>query len=627
MAGGLANSALIRFVFTSDVTAFNMEKVNKELSLAKMNTMALTAAFKILQAGMAMTIASAIAIVMPLSIAIKSVGELDRTLRLAASAADDTRVYTEMMGVVSDLAVTYGVAKAEIAGAVFEMSKAGIAFEDMAALLEPTVQLATGNMMDLQDAMSVGIVMFNLFSDSGYDAAKMLSMIDKAATISILDVQDLSQIIEQTGSAFAMSQVPMEQYLALMASLSQEGITMGARHGSIISQMLGREGEIEAIVGDSALIEKGVLNMNMLMEYLRDIEEGSSEYQSVLQVFGAGKGGKTFLDMMRAASGTYFDFTQEILGASDEMENKAKNMAESLPAMMTRIKEAMTAPFANPEMIERINIALNTLLDTIGSDDYNNALVSLVENSASFLTTSGPQIINMFTRLLMLLQDSFPTFNTFLNLGIAIMTIMSHIPAEILAIIGGVVMFNKALGPLIVTLSAVAGSSAAASMAVLKLQFAMMGIAAGFMLAISSSEEWVRYMGVVIATVGTLATAIWALNTAKAFGMSLNPLTAGFVVAAATSAAFVASMASAMSYKPPTDYLSGSYQDGQQLSMKDLGAVPMPVAPAAQQQTTSGQMVKSSDQAMSVGVYVANQNNYIKEGDGLEVDLKQAGVV
>ncbi|NBK24388.1 MAG: phage tail tape measure protein, partial [Spirochaetia bacterium] len=425
MAGSIG--ATIRFMFTSDVTGFDLSKVDRTVSATRIKTEALNAAFRTLQLTMAATVASTLAIVTPFMIAVKSVGELDRTLRLAASAAEDQRVYTDMMGVISDLATTYGVAKDEISGAVFEMAKAGIAFEDMAELLEPTVQMATGNMMDLQDAMSVGIVMFNLFSDSGHSAAKMLSMIDKAATISILDVQDLSQIVEQTGSAFAMSQVPMEQYLALMASLSQEGITMGARHGSIISQMLGREGEIEAIVGDTALIEKGVLNMNLLMEYLRDVEEGSSEYQDILQVFGAGKGGKTFLDMMRAASGTYFDFTQEILGASDEMENKAKNMAESLPALMTRIKEAMTAPFANPEMIERINIALNSLLDTIGSDDYNNALVALVENSASFLTTSGPQIINMFTRLLMLLQDSFPTFNTFLNIGVSIMTIMSHI--------------------------------------------------------------------------------------------------------------------------------------------------------------------------------------------------------
>ena len=30
-------------------------------------------------------------------------------------------------------------------------------------------------------------------------------------------------------------------------------------------------------------------------------------------------------------------------------------------------------------MIERINIALNSLLGTIGSDEYNQALVGLVE--------------------------------------------------------------------------------------------------------------------------------------------------------------------------------------------------------------------------------------------------------
>ena len=128
-----------------------------------------------------------------------------------------------------------------------------------------------------------------------------------------------------------------------MAALSQRGVTMGARHGSIISQMLGREGEIEAIVGSKDLIDKGVLNMNMLMDFLRDVEAGSKEYKDVLSVFGAGKGGKTFLDMMMAASGSYY-FTQEILDSSGDMEKKAANMAESLPALMTRIREAMTAP-------------------------------------------------------------------------------------------------------------------------------------------------------------------------------------------------------------------------------------------------------------------------------------------
>ena len=153
------NSAIIRFIFTSDVTTFNLDKINKEISLAKINTQALTAAFKILQAGMAMTIASAVAIVMPLSIAIKSVGELDRTLRLAASAAGDNRVYTEMMGTITDLAVTYGVAKDEIAGAVFEMAK---------LVLHGILNQPLGKMMDLNEAMSVGVSMFNLYSDSGY---------------------------------------------------------------------------------------------------------------------------------------------------------------------------------------------------------------------------------------------------------------------------------------------------------------------------------------------------------------------------------------------------------------------------------------------------------------------------
>lgn len=601
MAVGSNISATIRFMFASDVSGFDLGKINTEISATKVATQSLTAAFKLLQIGMAATLGSAVAIVMPFSIASSSVGELDQTLRLAAAAAEDTRVYDDMMGVISDLAIEYGVAKNEIAGAVFEMAKAGVAFADMNEMLEPAVQLATANMMDLSDAMSVAITMFNLFEETGYDATQMIEMLDKAATISILDVDDLPEIIEQTGSAFAMASVPLEEYLALMASLSQEGITMGARHGSIISQMLGRESEIEAILGTTELIEDGVLNLNLLMSLLADIEAGTTHYQDLLQVFGAGKGGKTFLDLMLAAKGSYFDFTEQILDSSGDLEDKAEAMAESLPAMMTRIKEALTAPFANPEVIAQMSLALSNFLDYLGSTEYEQALASIVVLSSDFLTNMAPQLVDLLTHLIMLFEDAYPAFDRFAAIGTVVLSILSSMPAELLSTVGGMYLMYKVTIPMASAMSLLAQNNAIAATSLSLMRVGLLGIAGGFMLAVTAGDDFTKMVGVVIAGIGGITTAIWALNAAKAFGATISNLAYGTIAVGAGIAAAGLTYAAASSYSVPTDYTSA-------------------ISGATQIST-------SEASGMVVDTYIAEQNNYGESGEDLERTLAESGVV
>ena len=123
-----------------------------------------------------------------------------------------------------------------------------------------------------------------------------------------------------------------------------------------------------------------------------------------------------------------------------------------------------------------------------------------LKNSATFLTNNGPQIISMFTQILRTLQDAFPTFQSFLLIGMNILNVLSMFPSEIFAVISGITMMNKALGPLMVTLTTFATKNGMALSSVIGLQIGMMAVAGGFMLAMSASEEWVRYAGAIIAT-------------------------------------------------------------------------------------------------------------------------------
>lgn len=512
-------TAKLTVVIQSIVDGFRLSKVNKELSTTRLATEALDGSFKMLQVTMAATVASALAITAPFLMAQRAVGEMDRQLRLTATAMGDQRAYHEMMGTVSELAVKYGMAKDEIASGAYEMARAGKSYTEAVELLEPAMQLAMGNAMELGDALKVSIAISTLFADQGYEIVHMLEMLDKATDSSLLNVQQLPSIIEQTGSSFAIAGIELERYLALMASLAQSGVTMGARHGSIISQMLGRERAIESILGID-FIRDGIVDLDMMMGSLAGIEKGTRQYQALLQVFGAGKGGKTFMDLMKASE-MYEDYVDDIVNAGGYMEDKAHQMAESLPALMARIREAISAPFATPEIIEQMNVALNRILATLTDPQFGMALADLVVLSTRIIQDLGPQAIGLAGHALEMLHALMPAMANLSRVMLTVLEVVAGINPELLTMALGAVIIVKNFNPMFAMLRSWGGHLDGVRWKLIGVQAAMGVMMAGFMLAMTAGDEFTRWAGILIATLSAVAAAYWAVNVAKAAGMAL----------------------------------------------------------------------------------------------------------
>ena len=223
-----------------------------------------------------------------ISLLINQVGEFDRVLRQAATATDQSFL-KQLTRDALDLARASGVSAVAIAGIQRELGLAGIGKTTgelkKAAEAASNVALTQG-----EDAVLVSktlIAVFTQFQSQGNSFSSIADKITAAAKNSATSVIELGEALKFAGPIAAATNVPIDDVLALAATLAQVGIE-GTNAGTVLRRLLletaaDREG-FRNIFGIEAT-ENPIENIEAISRAVQGLDEATA-ISKIKEFFG-----------------------------------------------------------------------------------------------------------------------------------------------------------------------------------------------------------------------------------------------------------------------------------------------------------------------------------------------------
>lgn len=181
--------------------------------------------------------------VLALGVAGKAVIGLEATYgKTMAQIAASTGAPKSAMKQLNDLALQLGAdtsfSAGEAAGAMLELSKAGISTSDiMGGALAGTLTLAAAGGTDLATASTIASNAMNTFSLKGEDMASIAAALAGGANASSASVESLGQALQQVGPGATNAGLSLNETVAALAAFDAAGIK-GSDAGTSLKTML-----------------------------------------------------------------------------------------------------------------------------------------------------------------------------------------------------------------------------------------------------------------------------------------------------------------------------------------------------------------------------------------------------
>lgn len=201
--------------------------------------------------------------------------EFDKTMS-AVKANLPTEELDKFGEKLKDLALQLGketsFSAGEAAAGMEEFVKAGVSASDiLGGGLKAGLDLAAAGGLDLKNAAEIAANALNQFKLNGSEAGRVADLLAGAANVTTADVSGLGEALTQSGSAFAMMKIPVEDAVTAIAAMAQAGI-QGSDAGTSLKTMLLRLNPTTK-EAKAAMAELGVqiFNADGTMKPLRDI--------------------------------------------------------------------------------------------------------------------------------------------------------------------------------------------------------------------------------------------------------------------------------------------------------------------------------------------------------------------
>jgi len=449
-------TAIVRVV--TDQSGFTLAHSRTELALLAAQAQFASTMVNTLRASMTIGGISIAGLILPSVLASKAVGTFQQELAMAAAIAEDPAFKNNMDEIttkVRDLAIEYGVSSDTIAEGVKQFTKIGYDYATvMNELLTPTVQLASANLMSMSEAVATTNKLWNVFGQKGgYTAYDMLNKIHYAANLSAIDVDKLATTVKNTSSTYAIANVSMEEWITTAAALSMHGIEMSARQGTLTSQILSNSEKFMKVMKNNRLVMDGELDWTSFMKQLSMIETGSQQYSDLVNLFGAGRSGRSIHEL-KASADWYLENLEKIQNANDTLKDQADTMAGTIPALFEKIREVAFAPLKSTTMMDKLVESLNVVQHALESESFTAALYQLVDISTVFLTNTAPEMIRIFSSLLYIISDLSPMMNFFANAMSAVGETAAFLGKNFMLFLISMSVAKRHIGPLLAGMSA-----------------------------------------------------------------------------------------------------------------------------------------------------------------------------
>lgn len=387
-----------------------------------------------------------------------------------------------------------GISAKDAAEAMTELGKAGMTASEAMAATKGTLQLATAAGIDAAKAAEITANALNMFNLQANEAGRVSDLLAGAANASSAEITDIAQSLQQAGSVFANAKVPIEDVVALIAELANQGIK-GSDAGTSLKTMMQR---LQSPTDNAAAALKAlnvqVYDQTGAMKPMRDIIgqfekslKGLSQQQkdqALNTIFGS--------DAVRAAT---IIFGQGAAGFDKMKEAVMRaNAAQDLAAARTK---GLAGSWE----------ALKSQLETFGLIVYNRIKKPLTE-LVVIVATVFSRITDAFTSLPEGLQAAILAFGALLSAVGPILAVLGTLTVALGSVASGLVAITSA--------ATVGAALTALAPIVAGLILVLAGLAAGVSAAVAAvwslGEAWENGFGpiasIVLVGVGAIMAAI-----------------------------------------------------------------------------------------------------------------------
>lgn len=555
--------ANVVFTFISDLKAFRLEALQSDLLKTQVLTNNLNVAMQSLWNAISLGTMSIAAMAIPFMIASRSAGEFQRSMTLAAAKTEDPRWRAGLDTTIeyaNEIRRTWGIAGQEISTAFLELAKSGYELADAMELIEPIAMLTQAEIVGMAEATSIANQMWILFGqEGGVTGYEMMNKIFVASKESRLELNDLPIAIRETGAAFKMANISMDEYLATAAAMSQINVRLGSEMASTIYTLLGdpnRRRQMEEFLGIT-LMEDGRLAWTEMMRAAAEFRGQEGVGEVLYDIFGM-RSMKSFSQLMEGSE-IYLELIESITHAGDQMEEAAKQTMGTISGLMTQMRQAVETAIQTPEVIAAMTAAFETLNRAVTEPAMADAIAQYITLTSKFMEESGPGMVYSLLRILNVLNDLSPLLILTSNVFLRVAEAATKIDSSIYMLIFTLMVYKKIL-PAGITLTGV--FSTKMGMAAFRahgMRAAMLGIVGGLSMVVWATTDAMEKIGAFITIVSFATAAVWLLNAALAAKktLTLGMYAGAATIGAALGGAAVVAARSADFMKPP-DYYYGA---------------------------------------------------------------------
>jgi len=423
-----------------------LAKAQAMLQQTTVVTMGLQTAMNALRIGTMAGALSMAALVAPTVLLTTALADFDSSLRRAgAIGGKEFRDNLDSMGTqINSLAIEFGISADDIAAGVVELAKAGFDYQTITTeLIRGTAQLAMVNQETFESTAHVITYAQALWGDSVENTYQLMEKMHVAANLSIMNISDLGSAFEQAGSSMVIAGASFDEFLAVIASLSNIAISSSENLGTLINRILVNGGELESILGlaPGSVISDGVINIKGLMEVLEGLGSRWEITSEVAQLWGV-RSVKAFNAVMQT-SGNTLKILEELKNSGGQLTDASNYMVTSFDNLIERLKQTFFVAFRNTDTMNALRDALISVSSAFESPEFATAIREFVEFSASFVKDEGPGLIMTIVEILKTFVSLAPEIREMALMFKNLITFVSKLDSTVLMLVASFVMMRK----------------------------------------------------------------------------------------------------------------------------------------------------------------------------------------
>jgi len=321
--------------------------------------------------------------------AIRDVGATIEAIKSFETAMAEVEAVTGATGgqllavqtAIRDFAKNSVFSATEVAGAMAELSKAGLSAEDAIRVLPDVMALATAGTMGLREAVETTVKTITSFELGMERSQFVVDTIGKAAAESVASIESIGSALSHVSGTAHEAGFTLTETAAAIAVLSNNGID-GSRAGtglrSALASLLDPSKEATKALRDMGLTIGDVSpQTHTLEQIIRKLTEAGMGADDAFKLFTT-RGAETLIKLAKDGGTALHDMKDNLQNVQGTMDRMAQTMTDTWEGATKRFKNAINeAKLAMSEgLTPALAAATNAMTDFVNKNQTFSAVMS-----------------------------------------------------------------------------------------------------------------------------------------------------------------------------------------------------------------------------------------------------------